>query len=369
MRRLIERCVLLANLLLGMAVVVWPVVGRAAEPARQWVVYLLPHSHVDIGYTALQPDVEQKQMQNIDAALELCRKTADYPPEARFKWNTEVLWAVDSYLHKAPPEKQRQLIDAVRAGQIELDALYGNELTGLCRPEELLRLCDYAQQLSKRCGVKIDSAMISDVPGYTWGIVPALSQAGVKYFSLGINFMRWRTRHRRLGRQALLLARSRRPPKDPLLGALQGLRARASIRRIQAGARLAQTSGPTGTRWAIPTTSCNCGGTSAATTARPTRRLPDVVKDWNAKHAYPQDGHRHRRRVVPGVREAIRRQDSRRSAAISRRTGRTGPVRRPAKRRINRTAAERLVQAEILPAMLDPRQYPATEFDAKPGAT
>ena len=70
------------------------------KPVRKWVVYLLPHSHVDIGYTQLQADVEKKQWQNIDAALELIRKTADYPPEARFKWNAEVLWAVDSYLRQ-----------------------------------------------------------------------------------------------------------------------------------------------------------------------------------------------------------------------------------------------------------------------------
>ena len=33
----------------------------------------------------------------------------------------------------------------------------------------------------------IDSAMISDVPGYTWGMVPVFGQAGVKYFSIGPN--------------------------------------------------------------------------------------------------------------------------------------------------------------------------------------
>ena len=116
---------------------------KPTPPGRPWTVYLFPHSHVDIGYTHLQSDVERKQWQNIDAALELCRQTADYPPEARFKWNTEVLWAVDSYLRQQPPEKQQRLVEAVRAGQIGLDALYGNELTGLCRPEELLRLCEW----------------------------------------------------------------------------------------------------------------------------------------------------------------------------------------------------------------------------------
>ena len=145
------------------------------KPVRKWVVYLLPHSHVDIGYTQLQADVEKKQWSNIDTALELIRKTADYPPEARFKWNAEVLWAMDAYLRKAPPEKQQRLVDAIRAGDVELDALYGNELTGLCRPEELLRLMQWGDRLGRRCGVKVNSAMISDVPGYTWGIVPAMS--------------------------------------------------------------------------------------------------------------------------------------------------------------------------------------------------
>ena len=59
-------------------------------------------------------------MANLEQALELCRKTADYPPGARFKWNAEVLWAVDSYLRQATPEKQQRLIDAVHAGQVGL---------------------------------------------------------------------------------------------------------------------------------------------------------------------------------------------------------------------------------------------------------
>ena len=31
------------------------------KPVRKWVVYLLPHSHVDIGYTHVQTDVEKAQ--------------------------------------------------------------------------------------------------------------------------------------------------------------------------------------------------------------------------------------------------------------------------------------------------------------------
>ena len=156
-------------------------------PVRRWEMHFLPHSHVDIGYTHVQTEVEQKQWGYIRQALQIARNTADYPPEARFKWNCEVLWAVDSFLKQASDEEKQELIQAVRDGTIHLDGLYGNELTALCRPEELMRLVGAAVRISRECGVTIDSAMISDVPGYTWGCVPALVQSGIKYLSIGPN--------------------------------------------------------------------------------------------------------------------------------------------------------------------------------------
>jgi hypothetical protein len=157
------------------------------KPVRKWVMYFLAHSHVDIGYTQLQPDVLEKQMRSLEIAQDLAKKSAGNAPHERFKWNAEVLWPVDNYLRLASPEKQQALVEAIKSGQIELDALYGNELTALCRPEELMRLVDTAGRIGKRCGVKVESAMISDVPGYTWGMVPVLASAGVKYFSVGPN--------------------------------------------------------------------------------------------------------------------------------------------------------------------------------------
>ena len=124
------------------------------KPVRKWVVYLLPHSHVDIGYTHVQTEVEQAQWKYLEMAMDAARKSAGNPPGSRFKWNVEVLWAVDSYLKQATPgETAGSSSTAVKAGQVGLQALYGNELTGLCRPEELLRLLSCAQRLSQRAGV------------------------------------------------------------------------------------------------------------------------------------------------------------------------------------------------------------------------
>jgi alpha-mannosidase len=55
-----------------------------AKPARKVLVYVLPHSHHDLGYTDLQAAVEEKQMQNITLAMELAKKTASYPEGSRF---------------------------------------------------------------------------------------------------------------------------------------------------------------------------------------------------------------------------------------------------------------------------------------------
>ena len=158
------------------------------EPVRKVQIFILPHSHHDLGYTDLQSNVEEKQMANISKGIELARKTADYPPGARFIWNLEVLWGADQFMRTKTEPEREELISAVKKGWIGLNGMYANELTGLCRPEELLQLFRYSAELGNQCGIRVDSAMISDVPGYTWGTVSAMAQAGIRYFSAAPNF-------------------------------------------------------------------------------------------------------------------------------------------------------------------------------------
>ena len=55
------------------------------QAVRQLTVYILPHSHTDIGYTAIQTDIEEKQINNLLQGLAAARRTADYPAGARFR--------------------------------------------------------------------------------------------------------------------------------------------------------------------------------------------------------------------------------------------------------------------------------------------
>jgi len=159
------------------------------SPVTYREISLIHHSHTDIGYSHLQPDVLKIHLKNIDDALKMIAATRDYPEAARFKWNIESLWAVENYLKQATPEQKTAFIQAVKSGSICLSALYANILTGLSLPEEMFHYTDYANQLTKEYGIKIPSAMISDVPGYTWNTVTALAHGGVKYFSSGPNYL------------------------------------------------------------------------------------------------------------------------------------------------------------------------------------
>ncbi|HZP03008.1 MAG TPA: glycoside hydrolase family 38 C-terminal domain-containing protein [Terriglobia bacterium] len=159
------------------------------KPVRRVTIYVLPHSHNDVGYTEVQPAIEQKQMRNLKRGIELARQTAGYPEGARFVWNVEVLWGAYLYMQRMSAADKSEFMDAVRKGWVGLNGMFANELTGLCRPEELLQLFRYSTELADLCGVKVDSAMISDVPGYTWGTVTAMAQAGIRYFSVGPNWL------------------------------------------------------------------------------------------------------------------------------------------------------------------------------------
>ncbi|MBD3174250.1 MAG: hypothetical protein GF320_03650, partial [Armatimonadia bacterium] len=157
------------------------------HPVRDWTIYLLHHTHLDIGYTHTQDEVEQLQMRFLAEIGDHIDRSADGPEEARFAWLPEGLWPVESYLRQASDEEEAVFLDQVRGGHLGLDALYGNALTSLYSEEELLALVEYARRLEREYGVTIDSAMLSDVPGATWGLVPALARSGVKYLSMGPN--------------------------------------------------------------------------------------------------------------------------------------------------------------------------------------
>jgi alpha-mannosidase len=149
---------------------------------RQWTVYIYPHAHVDIGYTALQETVEKLQVRNIDVGIDLARKTQNYPEGARFVWNPEATWIVSSYLKNASVEKKKAFAEAVQKGWIQIDAGHSNINTSICSDEEQMRLFRNVHSIQSITGVPITTMVQMDLPGAGWGMVQTAAQNGVHGF-------------------------------------------------------------------------------------------------------------------------------------------------------------------------------------------
>ncbi len=150
-------------------------------------IFILPQSHTDIGFKYYQPVALRLHADYIIQALRIIKQTRHEPADAQFRWNLECMIEARQFMKIATRAQKKAFFAAVADGHIGLDALYDNELTGLCQPEELLHYVAYARHFARQYHVSINSAMISDVPGYTWGMVPVLAKAGVKYWSWGPN--------------------------------------------------------------------------------------------------------------------------------------------------------------------------------------
>jgi len=342
---------------------------RPVPPRELW---LLPHSHTDIGYSDRQEVVEKKHWQYLEDAIDLARRTADYPTGAQFRWNVEVLWPVETYLAQASAEQRAAVIDAVRRGWIGLAALPVNVLTGLCHPEEQFRLFDLAHRLERECGAPIRSAMITDIPSYTWSLVPAMAQSGVAYLSSGPNYMpthadggdrigyalkAWADKPfywiSPSGKERVLLWMAGRGYSwfhGLHMGPLRLGKQRAVLEYAR---RLAAAGYP----YSMVQVRYTIGGDNGP----PDPTLPDVVKAWNEKYASP-------RLVIATTQEMFEAFERRHGGAIPEVRGdftpywEDGAASSARETATNRVTAERLVQGEALWAMLAPEAYAAEAF-------
>lgn len=149
---------------------------------KQWTVFIYPHSHVDIGYTGLQEDVKKIHVRNIDVGIDIARKTQNYPEGSRFIWNTEATWVVDAYLKKATEKQKQDFFEAVRKGWVQIDAGFANVDNTTCSDEELVHFFKYSNDIEKQTKAPITTMVQMDLPGAAWGLVTAAVQNGVNGF-------------------------------------------------------------------------------------------------------------------------------------------------------------------------------------------
>ncbi len=149
-------------------------------PMRHWNVYLYNHAHVDIGYTNTQKNVEILHKNNIIEGIKLGEATKNYPEGSRYRWNPEVTWPLER-LWQSMPEERENVLNAIRNGQLCVDASYLNLNTSVCSDEELFHVFRFSREMQKLTGKPMDVFQQMDIPGMSWGLVPVMAQEGVRY--------------------------------------------------------------------------------------------------------------------------------------------------------------------------------------------
>jgi hypothetical protein len=143
-------------------------------------IYLIHHTHTDVGYTELQGRVGRWQHDFITQALDIIEEGRARVGEHfdGFRWQCETFWGVERFLERADDRQTEAFAAAVRAGDIGLSGSYLNtsELPDYALHEAMLAR---AQRYGVTAGVRVNSAMTADINGYGWGYSQALHDAGV----------------------------------------------------------------------------------------------------------------------------------------------------------------------------------------------
>jgi len=162
-------------------------------PAKKWTVALIPHEHLDVGFTDYPAKVAELHSRSIDQAMGLIAKTPD------FRWTLDGSWVADRYLNGRTRELRDRFLDHVRNGSIVIPPEFANQHTGNASWEGLARSLYGQHHLALEHKLPAsDAAQIVDVPAYTWAYASVLHDAGIKYFIAASNS--WRAPVMLLGR-------------------------------------------------------------------------------------------------------------------------------------------------------------------------
>ncbi len=162
------------------------------QPRKHWEIYMVPIAHHDLGYTDTIEGVLRKYCMIYEDVLRFCEETEDYPEEAKFRYMVEESWSIQHFINVSSKETREKLAKYIKQGRIEIPAFFGNEITGLCGHEELIRLMYPSFRIHREYGAPIKVGSITDIPGLSWGIPTVLSGAGVKYFFAGLpTYFQW----------------------------------------------------------------------------------------------------------------------------------------------------------------------------------
>jgi alpha-mannosidase len=148
---------------------------------RKWNIFVVPHTHLDVGYTDYQGKVAEVQARVLSQAAELIREHPD------FRFSMDGSWNLQQLLTTRPKSKQDEILDLIRNGKMAMPAQYCNLLTGYASLETLYRSLYKSKSLARQYNLPFEYANITDVPSYSGSYPSILAASGVKYWVAAAN--------------------------------------------------------------------------------------------------------------------------------------------------------------------------------------
>jgi len=160
------------------------------SPVKEWEIFLVQHTHSDIGYTRPQTEILAEHLRYIDHALDYCDQTDHLPDASQFRWTCETSWSVREYLRSRPQEQVDRLLKRIREGRIEATGMFLNYSEII--DEAALATQTKTLRMLKNSGIDVSTAMQNDVNGIAWCLVDYFKHTDVKYLTMGIHAHRAR---------------------------------------------------------------------------------------------------------------------------------------------------------------------------------
>jgi hypothetical protein len=151
------------------------------SPGRKWNIFVVPHEHLDIGYTDYPPKVAEVQSRAIGDAIDMIHEHPD------FRFTVDGFWSAGEFMAGRSENEQKEFLRLIQEKKIFVPAQYASYFTGLPNLEYLLRSFYDSYKFDREHGGDFDHANLSDVPSHSWSYPSVMAAAGLKYLMLACN--------------------------------------------------------------------------------------------------------------------------------------------------------------------------------------
>ena len=146
---------------------------KSINPQKKWTLFLVPHIHLDVGYSDYQAKIATVQSHVVDEALDMTAQNPD------FVFSLDGEWSLEQFLKTRTVAQKQRAITAIQKQQLFVPADYANLLTGFSSAETLIRSLYPSANFSRIHETPFNYATITDVPSYSWSYASVLASAGI----------------------------------------------------------------------------------------------------------------------------------------------------------------------------------------------